>query len=77
MSWCGRYNGELFLGYRDWQGHPDTPQPLFGVFSKKLAERLEAVGESLDALRKLVTDEGTLVPLPSTGAWTGRQTTND
>ncbi|MCP4684950.1 MAG: hypothetical protein GY867_05810, partial [bacterium] len=59
------YKGELFLGYRDESGQAARPQPLFGVFSKRLVQRLEAVGLSLQEFSNLLGREGRLMPLPS------------
>ena len=60
-----RYNGEMFLGYRDWLGSPGEPQPLFGVFHKKLVRKLEQAGESIEALQQVLAAEGKFVPLPA------------
>ncbi len=59
-----RYDGEMFLGYNDHQKGPDTVQPLFGIYSKKLAARLLKAGQSTEELAELIRDEGRLMPLP-------------
>ncbi len=57
------YRGELFLGY-SVSCRPGSRQPLFGVFSRRLKERLNEAGlESLD-LSELLSREGRLIPLP-------------
>jgi len=58
------YNGELFLGYRDDSGEADSYQPLFGIFSKRLAGHLDSNGFTLKELSQLLSREGRLVPLP-------------
>jgi len=59
------YDGELFLGYRDDSGQSGRHQPLFGVFSKRLASHMETVGLSLQEFSKMLGREGRLIPLPS------------
>lgn len=61
-----QYDGQPFLGYAGWINQPDHPQPLFGVFNKSLARRLESADQTIDALRDLLVREGTFLPLPST-----------
>ena len=60
-----RYNGELFLGYRDRPGQTHHCQPLFGVFSRELAGRLARSGHTAFDLSRFLCQEGNLVPLPS------------
>jgi molybdopterin-guanine dinucleotide biosynthesis protein A len=58
------YDGELFLGYGDDSSQPGKHQPLFGVFSKRLVDHLEAVGLSMQELSRMLLREGRLMPLP-------------
>jgi len=58
-----RYNGELFLGYCDDSREPIRHQPLFGIFSKKLLDRLAGAGHTVVDLAAFLKQEGRLVPL--------------
>jgi len=57
------YNGELFLGYCD-SSRPDRHQPWFGVFSKRLIQRLADTGVRSLNLAELLGRVGRIVPLP-------------
>ncbi len=57
------YQGEAFLGYQD--SRQGTAQPLFGIYNKKLAARLNESGTSdMSELTHLLAREGRLLPLP-------------
>jgi molybdopterin-guanine dinucleotide biosynthesis protein A len=60
-----RYDGELFLGYCDASQPAGSYQPLFGVFSRELVDRLQEAGQSLRDLSRLLARVGKLMPLPS------------
>jgi len=57
------YNGELFLGYCD-ASRPDRHQPWFGVFSKRLIQRLTDTGVKSLSLSELLSRVGRILPLP-------------
>lgn len=58
------YQGDAFLGY---QGASDgSAQPFFGIYSKKLAPKLNAaMAGNLTALKQMIAQEGRLIPLPT------------
>ncbi len=58
-----KYDGELFLGYYD-ATRPEDQQPVFGVFSKNLLNRLSGIGLKPEELSELLGREGTLMPMP-------------
>lgn len=60
-----QYDGELFLGYYDASRDSGKNQPLFGIFSRKLAEHLDKSCSSLGELAQILEREGRMMPLPS------------
>ncbi len=55
------YHGEMFLGYAGKDGR----HPLFGIYSSKLAHRLESLeNQTSEGLEALLASEGKLLPLP-------------
>jgi len=60
-----QYKGEKFLGYYDASDDAETHQPLFGIYSKDLAPKIQAMLETGGRdLAALMAEEGTLLPLP-------------
>jgi len=60
-----QYDGEPFLGYYKPTEDGQTQQPLFGIYHKRLLQRLSEVNtEDNQALLAVLTREGKLVPLP-------------
>jgi molybdopterin-guanine dinucleotide biosynthesis protein A len=57
------YNGELFLGYGE-RSKSGSPRPLFGVFSKRLINRIDAIGTGTGAFQELLAAEGRFVSPP-------------
>lgn len=53
------YNGESFLGYTD----NNNPQPLFGIYNKRLAENLPSEFDSI-CVTDLLDQQARLLPLP-------------
>lgn len=59
------YDGESFLGYYDPASGEEKGQPLFGIYHRRLAEKIEKLGEeSSEQLARLLAEVGRLVPLP-------------
>ena len=60
-----KYNGEKFLGYYDASDEAASHQPLFGIYAKALAPKIEEMIERGETdLSGLMAQEGTLLPLP-------------
>jgi molybdopterin-guanine dinucleotide biosynthesis protein A len=58
------YRGESFLGFSA-PGSDRSCQPLFGIYNKKLVEKLEAsIDHDAAELYRLLAAEGRLIPLP-------------
>lgn len=63
------YNGESFLGYGDPLSNPNWQQPLFGLYHKRLAERIsKSLERGEKDIRSIIGNEGTMLPLPKEAA---------
>ncbi len=59
------YQGEPFLGFSAPFGAARSCQPLFGLYNKRLASKLQAaVEKDASELYRLLESEGRLIPLP-------------
>jgi molybdopterin-guanine dinucleotide biosynthesis protein A len=59
------YQGESFLGFSAPDGADRNCQPLFGIYNKSLARKLEqGVADDAAELYRVLAAEGRLIPLP-------------
>jgi molybdopterin-guanine dinucleotide biosynthesis protein A len=63
------YNGESFLGYRGPSDENRPTQPLFGIYSKKMAAELTDLdSEDSDRFMQLLGEVGKLMPISDSSA---------
>ncbi len=59
------YDGETFLGYYDRSRGDQTPQPLFGIYNRRLSERINLDEKQPNSVTDLLSGKVKLIPLPN------------